>query len=180
MNKSINEDCMTFWRELENYLNDDQELKRRLKPFRTFCGGPCPYPGPGPYPPPNLAFDPTGWSRARGYPSSILIGRDLIQVDVEGRSVYTISLSEEGVFKVEMRPAKNPILEVALPIFLFKELVLGKHRVIWALSDPKVRVRHSNGISLSDWVTVLEIFACMQELVERRPDLWRIVEEDKL
>lgn len=171
---------MSFWTELETYLNNDQELKRRFEPFRTFCGGPCPYPGPGPYPPPNLAFDPTGWSKARGYPSSILKGKDVIEIEVEGKGVYTIHVSKEGTFKVERRSAENPVLQVALPISLFKELVLGRYRVIWALSDPRARVKHMDGISLSDWVTVLEIFACMQELVERRPDLWRAVEEERL
>ena len=52
-----------FFERWEELLNTDEELERRLKPWRTFLGGPTPYIGPGPYPRPT---PPTAPRNKRG------------------------------------------------------------------------------------------------------------------
>lgn len=173
--KSINK----FYEAYEKFLNEDPELKRRLRPYPTFCGGPTPYPGPGPYPPPNIAMDPTGWSKAKGYPTTILKGRELVEFIVPNAFRFTVSLREDGTFYVAERPATKPCLRVEMPLDLFKDMVLGRERVIYALADERNKVEYEDGIGLSDWITIFEVIGAMQELVESDPEMWRLIEDLK-
>ncbi|MEM4576069.1 MAG: hypothetical protein QW701_01255 [Candidatus Nezhaarchaeales archaeon] len=169
-----------FDRFMERYkalLNDDPELKRRLTPYSTFCGGPLPYPGPGPYPPPNIALDPSGWSKARGYPKTILLGKELVTFKIKGVVTFTVRLAENGVFDVEVREGRDPILSVEMTPELFKKMVLGKERVIYALAHPDNVVSFKDGIAFSDWITIFEVIGILQELVESDPEMWRFIEE---
>lgn len=171
----MQEKVSTFMQKWAEFLNEDEELARRIKPFDTFCGGPCPYPGPGPYPPPSLAYDPTGWSKAKGYKSSILDGKELVELSVPGEFTYTVEL-KEGKFSVVEKRAKEACLSVEMPLSLLKEMILSRHHVVWALTDGRNKITHMSGISLSDWATIFEIFVTAQELVERELKLREIVE----
>lgn len=161
----------------QDFLNNDPELKRRIVPFNTFCGGPTPYPGAGPYPPPNVAMDPTGWTKARGYPKTVLLGKELITFKVKGSFTFTISINEDGMFSIEPRNGIDPILSVEMPSCLFKDMVLGKERVVYSLANPQNSVSYKEGIAFSDWITVFEVISALQELVESDPELWRSIEE---
>lgn len=166
-----------FVEKYTNYLNNDDELQRRLKPFRTFLGGPCPYPGAGPFPPPNLAMDPTGWSRTRGYSASILDGKELIEITVPDHFTMCIGLNK-GNFYARFRKGSKPCLKVEMPLDLFKELLLGYHRVIWALSDKRNKIEYISSLALSDWTTIFEVLTCAQELCESDPEVWDQIENN--
>jgi len=176
-NIDISSSIDIFLKRLQDYLNRDESIKRRLKPFTTFCGGPTPYPGPGPYPPPNLAMDPTGWSKAKGYSVSKLPGREAIEIEVLDRFIFTISIDKSGNFVVEMRKAFNPCLSVKMPIDVFKDMVLGRERVVYALADKRNDIKYDGDIGLSDWITIFGILGKMQELVESDPHIWKLIEE---
>ncbi|MEM1891486.1 MAG: hypothetical protein QW105_01125 [Nitrososphaerota archaeon] len=171
------EDFNRFIERYKALLNNDPELKRRLTPYSTFCGGPLPYPGPGPYTPPNIALDPSGWSKARGYPKTILLGKELVTLKIKGVAALTVKLTEDGVFDVEAREGHAPILSVEMPPELFKRMVLGKERVIYALAHPDNIVSFKDGIAFSDWITIFEVIGMLQELVESDPEMWRLIEE---
>ena len=59
-----------------------------------------------------------------------------------------------------------------MPNDLWRETVQGKHKIIWALSDKRVTVKNESGISMSDWLTILEVLATSQEVLEFEPKLW--------
>ncbi|MEM4203937.1 MAG: hypothetical protein QXS54_07700 [Candidatus Methanomethylicaceae archaeon] len=163
-------------RKYQEFLNNDPELKRRLTPYSTFCGGPAPYPGAGPYPPPNLAMDPTGWTKANGYPKTILLGKELITFKIRNSFAFTISLNKNGTFSIEPRTGIDPILSVEMPSQLFKDMALGKERVVYSLADPQNSVSYKEGIAFSDWITIFEVISALQELVESDPELWQLIE----
>jgi len=163
-------------RKYQAFLNDDPELKRRLTPYSTFCGGPTPYPSAGPYPPPNVAMDPTGWTKAKGYPKSILLGKDLITFKIKGSFTFTISLDRNGMFHVEPRNGMDPVLSVEMSPELFKDMVLGKERVVYSLANPQNSVSYKDGIAFSDWITIFEVISVLQELIESDPELWQLIE----
>lgn len=165
-----------FLKRLEEALNRDEVLRRRLAPFTTFCGGPTPYPGPGPYPPPNIAMDPTGWSKAKGYNRTRLLGRDIVEVEVPNITTFTIKVREDRTFVVEPRRAEKPCLRVSMPLEVFKAMVLGKERVIYALADKRNEVQYEGDVGLSDWITIFGVLGKMQELVESDPQMWDLVE----
>lgn len=160
----------------QEFLNDDQELKRRLSPFSTFCGGPTPYPGAGPYPPPNIAMDPTGWTKARGYPKTALLGKELITFKIKGAFSLTITLTDNGTFKVEPKEGQSPILSVEMSSELFKNMALGKEKVVYSLANPQNSICYKEGIAFSDWITLFEVISVLQELVESDPEIWKSIE----
>lgn len=164
-------------KKLEESLNKDEALKRRLKPVTTFSGGPTPYPGPGPYPPPNLAMDPTGWSKAKGYPVTKLLNRDIVELEVPNCFVFTVHINEDRTFVVEPRRAINPCLKVSMPLEVFKDMALGKERVIYALSDKRNETQYDPTVALSDWITVFGIIGKIQELAESVPEVWDLLEK---
>ncbi len=156
---------------LELFLNSDEGFKRRLKPFPVFMGGPVPYPGPGPYPPPNLVYDPSGWSESKGYNTSRLPGRELVEISVPDFFVLTVGLRKNLDFYVELRKAEKPCLRVEMPFEVFKDMALGKEKVVWSLADEKNKVEYERGIGFSDWITILGVIGKIQELMEFDPDL---------
>ncbi|MEM0054268.1 MAG: hypothetical protein QXL89_08805 [Nitrososphaeria archaeon] len=162
----------------QDFLNSDPELKRRLVPYSTFCGGPTPYPGAGPYPPPNLAIDPSGWTKAHGYSKTILLGKELITFKIKDFLTFTVSLDENGIFNIAPKIGVDPILSVEMPLNLFKDMVLGKERVIYALANPQNSVSYKKGIAFSDWITIFEVISALQELIESDPALWQLIEEE--
>jgi hypothetical protein len=166
-----------FLKVWEDLLNKDEELKYRIKPFRTFMGGPLPYIGPGPYPRPIPTHDPTGWTKAKGYSKPALDGKELIELNVSKLFTCTIEL-KNGKFTIrEGQASTRPILRVQMPPQVFKDMILTKQRVIWALADPRNNVECMwPEIGWSDWVTVLEILVIGQELVERNPAMWDAIE----
>ncbi|MEM2397602.1 MAG: hypothetical protein QW552_05665 [Ignisphaera sp.] len=166
-----------FLKRLEESLNKDETLRRRLKPITTFSGGPTPYPGPGPYPPPNLAMDPTGWSRARGYPTSKLLNRDIVELEIHNYFVFTVHVNEDKTFTVEPRRAINPCLKVSMPFDVFKDMALGKERVIYALADKRNEVHYDPTVALSDWITIFGVIGKIQELAESDPEVWDLLEK---
>ena len=174
MAETINFD--SFLKAWEELLNTDDGLKSRLKPWRTFIGGPTPYPGPGPYPPPNLLYDPSGWTKAKGYKSSILDGKELVEIIVPSKFTFTIKV-DKGIFSVKKEKARDPCLSVKMTLQTFKDLMTAKDRVIWCLTDPENEVSYKEGIALSDWTTIFETLVVGQELLERKFQFWEFIEK---
>lgn len=161
----MSENILPFMQRWTDFLNNDEEIHRRLAGFRTFAGGPNPYPGPGPYPPPSIAYDPTGWSKAKGYPTTVLNGKELVEITIPRFYTFKIEL-KDGVFSITEGKAKKPCLGVEMPLSLFKEMILSEHRILWALADERNRVTYLPGLGLSDWVTIFEVLVTGQELVD--------------
>ncbi len=169
---------MDFIAKYEGFLNADQELGRRIRlkdAFDTrdvfFGGHPC-LPGSGPYPRASIAYDPSDWASKKGYKECALDGREVIELQIEGAFHATVSL-EAGIFKVKATPAKDACLSCAMPLELFKNMVLTKHKVIWALCQKTAKVRTGSlQLGLSDWTTVLEVLACLTDMAEMNPDVW--------
>ena len=174
---SVNARVKDFFGHWAELINKDEELKSRLKPWRTFLGGPTSYAGPGPYPRPIPTHDPTGWTKAKGYPVPHLDGKELIELTVPGVLEYTFALAD-GVFSVREGNARGtPILRVEMPLNTFKDMILTKQRVIWSLADPRNKVACIwPGVAYSDWITTLELLVIGQELVERNPSMWDLIE----
>jgi hypothetical protein len=156
-------------------LNDDRELDRRLKGFKTFAGGPTPFPGPGPYPRPTIAYDPSGWSNAKGYSSTLLHGTDIVEISVPEEFICTIRV-DKGQFLREERKANDPCISLELPKDLLKAFLLTKHQLLWTITDDRAKIKYKEGIGLSDWITIFEILVVAQETIEKKSDLWKIAE----
>lgn len=168
-----------FLRSYEKFLNADKELERRIAlkdAFDTrdvfFGGHPC-LPGSGPYPRASIAYDPTRWAAAEGYKECALPGQELVELEVLGAFHVTIALGK-AKFKVSEGPAKKPLLSCRMPLELFRDMVLARHKVIWALCQKSAVVRVGDAkLGLSDWTTVLEVLACFTDMAEMDPEVWK-------
>jgi hypothetical protein len=165
-----------FTQKLETYLNNDEELRRRLNGFKTFSGIPD-----GHY----LRARQEGASACvravRCYPfggTSLLVSSALIGLGIHDDSEtvrFAVSLSE-GKFSVKNDSWTDPHLTVELSKELFKKTILGRHRWVWVLGMDDVTITFSPQLPHSDWVTILEILVAMQELVEFDPELMCAIE----
>lgn len=162
------EEFMNKW---VDFLNKDEELKRRIKGFKGFCGKP------------GLRAERAKllkWPREMGtacYPHpgrSMLDGRNLIELNIPEIGVYTIRL-KDGKFSVEKGKAENPCLRIEIPLFLLKDTFLSKHRWLWVLADDQVKVKCDKELPHSDWITIFEVLVCAQELLEMDTGIRRSV-----
>jgi hypothetical protein len=139
-----------FIKKWEKYLNEDPEIPARIA-------------------------SPPWWKEAK--PVSKLEGRDAVEITIDENS-YTIEVKNyrfhirEGVAKTK------PLLSLSMPISLFKNLVLGKRKVVTVLLDDECRVKFDT----PDWnhydgATVLEMLVAAQELVQRDSEAREAVEK---
>ena len=165
-----------FNKKYENYLNADQELKRRLAGFKTFSGVPD-----GHY---KRAREQGASATARAvkcYPfggSSLLGDCEAIGIhltDAQQPSKFVVHLKDQK-FSIENGDWNKPHLTIELSNELFWKTVLGRYRWLFAFGFDGVEVEYSDHLPHSDWITLLEILVAMQELVEFDPDLWQKIE----
>lgn len=165
-----------FGKALEQYLNNDIELKRRLKGFKAFSGAPD-----GHYHRARQEGISAVARAVRCYPfggQSQLGDGELIGIkilDNETADHLVVNLSERA-FSVSITPFSKPVLALTLPKELFIKTILGRHRWLWTMGMDKVQLSHADDLPHSDWVTILEILVTMQELIEFHPELWQKVE----
>jgi hypothetical protein len=109
--------------------------------------------------------------------STIDEGRAVVEVDVKSRGVFTIELKEKR-FILRKGKAVQPLLSWSVPASLFKEMLLGKERILYAILD--------KGCTLSfdtphfthwDGTTALAVVLAAQEMVKRVPEVKKMVEE---
>ena len=180
--KAEKRDWADFIKKLEKFLNVDEELRRRINlrdDFENrdvfFGGHPC-LPGPGPYTRASIAYDPTNWAGSKGYKSSVLDGKALIKLEIRDSFVFLIQL-KNGKFKIVKKCSETPYISCKMPLNIFKNMIQGKNKIIWILCNKEVKVEiKPNKLGLSDWTTLLIIFACMGDMIEMNPDMWKFWE----
>ena len=164
-----------YQRRLEERLNADPELGRRLQGFKTFAGKPD-----GHHRRARAQGDAAIATAVRCYPfggTSALDGHELVGFHIRDggeRARFVISLSG-GKFTVRPGDWSQPLLALSLPKDLFKRTVLGRYRWLWVIGMDEVQVAHANELPHSDWVTIFEVLVVMQEIVEFDTDLLDMV-----
>lgn len=107
---------------------------------------------------------------------STLKGRTAIQIELVGQSPYMVAV-HDGKFKVKQGSGKNPLLNWKLPVSLFKDVMLGKQRLIYGLLDPRgiltfdtPNFTHWNG------ATIIEMLFLACEMGKKEADVCKLVE----
>ncbi len=155
-------------REWSKYIQDDITLQKRLKkPFH--------YPDSFENPPALNGVatrDPV-----RLHPEE-LEGRELIEMSIpEVSATYSVEL-KKGQLSIRKGKAKKAILRLQIPIDLLKKLLLSEERVAWTVLDERCKL----GFDTSSWtyyegLTIMEVFVCAQELVEKDSALAELVKK---
>ena len=107
---------------------------------------------------------------------SSLEGRTAIQLEVEGQPSYVVDVNG-GKFKVHQGSATRPLLSWKLPVSLFKDVMMGKHRLIYSLLDPQGSLcfdtphfTHWNG------ATIIEMLYLACEMGVKNPEVSKLAE----
>ena len=103
-------------------------------------------------------------------------GKIAVQIEVEGHSPYKIEINE-GKFKVQKGSAKKPLLTWKLPVVLFKEVMLGRQRLIYAMLDPRGTLSFDTP-NFSHWngATIIEMLFLACEMGHKESNLPKLVE----
>jgi hypothetical protein len=103
-------------------------------------------------------------------------GKIAIQVEVEGQPSYTVEI-KDGKFKIQKGSDKKPLLTWRLPVGLFKDVMLGKQRLIYALLDPRGTLSFDTP-NFSHWngATIIEMLFLASEMGQKEAHISELVE----
>lgn len=103
-------------------------------------------------------------------------GKIAVQIEVEGHSPYKIEI-KGGTFKIQKGSAKKPLLTWKLPVALFKDVMLGRQRLIYAMLDPQGTLSFDTP-NFSHWngATVIEMLFLACEMGQEKSNIPKLVE----
>ncbi len=109
--------------------------------------------------------------------STIKEGKDVVELDIKERGVLTVELKEKG-FQLKKDKAEKPLLSWSVPATLFKEVLLGKERIIYALLDKECTLSFDSP-HFTHWngTTALAVILAAQEMVKKDPGMKKMVED---
>jgi len=104
-------------------------------------------------------------------------GKTAIQLEVDGQSSYMVDING-GKFKIHQGSAKSPLLNWKLPVSLFKDVMLGKHRLIYSLLDTRGTLSFDTP-NFSHWngATIIEMLYLACEMSEKNSEISKLVEK---
>jgi hypothetical protein len=115
--------------------------------------------------------------RTAHFKSTLEKGQTIVELEVEGKGVFSVELKEKG-FQIRTGKAALPLLGWKVPLSLFKEALLGKERILYALLDTRCRLSFDTPhFTHWDGITALEIILLACEMVKKSPEMRKIAEE---
>ena len=108
---------------------------------------------------------------------SDLEGRTAIQLELEGQPAYIVDIND-GKFKVHQGTATSPLICWKLPVSLFKDVMLGKQRLIYGLLDSRGNLSFDTP-SFTHWngATIIEMLFLASEMCVKSSEVSKLVEE---
>ena len=107
---------------------------------------------------------------------SSMEGRTAIQLEVEGQPSYIVDVNG-GKFKVHQGSAASPLISWNLPVSLFKDVMLGKQRLIYGLLDSRGTLSFDTP-SFTHWngATIIEMLFLASEMCVKSSEVSKLVE----
>lgn len=163
--EKILQDLMREW---SKYIQEDITLQKRLKkPFlyADFFENPPALNGVATRDPVRLRPEE-------------LEGRDLIEISIpEAAATYIVEL-KKGKLGIKEGKAKKAMLSLQIPIDLLKKLLLSEERVAWTVLDERCKLSFDTpSWTYYEGLTIMEIFVCAQELVEKDSAMAELVKQ---
>jgi hypothetical protein len=108
--------------------------------------------------------------------STIEEGKAVIEIEIDGRGIFTMVL-EEKKFRLTSGKSTTPLLRWRVPLTLFKEVLLGKEKILYALLD-KVGALSFDTPHFTHWngATALATILIAQEMVKKDHETRKILE----
>lgn len=108
---------------------------------------------------------------------SSLKERTAIQLEIEGQTSYIVDVSGSK-FKIHQGSAANPLICWKLPASLFKDVMLGKQRLIYGLLDSRGTLSFDTP-NFTHWngATIIEMLFLASEMCVKSSEVSKLVEE---
>lgn len=108
---------------------------------------------------------------------STIEGRTAIQLEVDKQPPYSVQVLD-GKFKIKQGAGEQPLLTWKVPPDVFKDVMLGKHRLIFSLLDPKGTLSFGTA-NFSHWngATIIEMLLLAQELSTKNQEIASLVKK---
>jgi hypothetical protein len=109
--------------------------------------------------------------------SSTLEGKTALQLEVAKKPPQVIEV-QDGKFTIHQGSVRTPLLKWTLSLDLFKDIMLGKYRVVYGLLDPRGEVSFDSE-NFTHWngASIIEMLLLAQELAVRDGEVSRLVRE---
>jgi hypothetical protein len=103
-------------------------------------------------------------------------GRIPLQIEIEGLSPYKVGI-KGGKFTIQKGSDRKPLLAWKLPVVLFKEVMLGKQRLIYAMLDSRGTLSFDTP-NFSHWngATIIEMLFLACEMGQKESNISKLVE----
>jgi hypothetical protein len=108
---------------------------------------------------------------------STIEGKTAIQLEVEKKPAYRVEV-KGGKFKVQPGSGKNPLLNWKVSLDLFKDVMLGRYRLVYGLLDPRGEVSfHTEHFTHWNGATIIEMLFLAQELISKHEEISKLVKD---
>ena len=110
-------------------------------------------------------------------PYSTIEGRTAVQLEIGKFSPYMVDV-KDGRFSVKKGTAKQPLLCWMIPTAAFKDLLLGKHQLMYSILDPQGELSFDTP-NFTHWngATIIEVLFLAHEMTVKSPKIFKLVEE---
>ena len=109
--------------------------------------------------------------------SAIEEGRAVAEVDIKDRGVFTVEL-KGNKFHLRSGRGSKPLLSWVVPATLFREMLLGKERILYAMLDKECTLSFDTPhFTHWDGITALAVILAAQEMVKNVPEAKKLAEE---
>ena len=107
---------------------------------------------------------------------STMEGKSAVQIEIEGFPAYHVDVADYR-FKVGRGPATGALLTWKLPLSLFKDVMLGKYRLIYSLLDPRGTITFDTP-NFTHWngATIIEMLYLACEMARKSRAFSELVE----
>ena len=109
-------------------------------------------------------------------PYSTIEGKTAIQLEVGKQSPYSVHV-QDGKFSIRKGTADRPLLCWRVPRSVFKDVMLGNHRLIFSILDPAGTLSFDTA-NFTHWngATIIEMLLLAHEMTAQNKEMSKIVE----
>jgi hypothetical protein len=106
---------------------------------------------------------------------STIEGRTAIQLEVSKQPAWCVQV-KDGKFKIQQGMGEQPLLTWKVTADVFKDVMLGTHRLIFSLLDPRGSLSFDSP-NFSHWngATIIEMLLLAQEMSTRNQEIANLV-----
>jgi hypothetical protein len=109
-------------------------------------------------------------------PYSSVEGQAAIQLEVGRQPAYSVHV-QGGKFSIRKAAAEKPLLRWQVPGGVFKDVLLGRHRLIYSILDPAGTLSFDSA-NFTHWngATIIEMLLLAHEMTAQNKEMSTLVE----